>query len=272
MDLETIKKIKENYKRMEEDYVKQLFFSVPHGSTIGRYREQIWGKMFEAIVPKKFVIEQSVFIIDSAGNVSNEVDLAIFDEMYTPYVFRYGQIKFIPIEAVAAVVECKSTSMDKDLLKKWVERIKSLETSAKSVVRTAAGVMCGSVPTQTATRPLRILCCLKQEYKDLQEVADFDVTIRAGKERLKIEWSSKRKSLYDWYQALNHAKGEKQSPKPASEVAEQNLDSYEVQLNGEKLSLMTFNFQFNQILMLINNPMLFPHLAYAELFNKEGES
>lgn len=272
MDLETIKKIKENYKRMEEDYVKQLFFSVPHGSTIGRYREQIWGKMFEAIVPKKFVIEQSVFIIDSAGNVSNEVDLAIFDEMYTPYVFRYGQIKFIPIEAVAAVVECKSTSMDKDLLKKWVERIKSLETSAQSVARTAAGVICGSAPTQTATRPLRILCCLNEEYKDLQEVVDFDVTIRAGEERLKIEWSSKRKSLYDWYQALNHVKGEKQSPKPASEVAEQNLDSYEVQLNGEKLSLMIFNFQFNQILMLINNPMLFPHLAYAKLFNKEGES
>lgn len=115
--MEAMEKIKENYKRMETDYVNQLFFETSHGSTTGRYREQIWGKMFESIVPKKFVIEQSVFIIDSEGSISNEVDLAIFDEMYTPYVFRYEEIKFIPIEAVAAVVECKSTSMDKEALK-----------------------------------------------------------------------------------------------------------------------------------------------------------
>ena len=100
MDSKTIEKIKENYKKMEKNYVNQLFFQTTHGSTIGRYREKIWEEMFESIVPKKFVIEQSVFIIDSKGNVSNEVDLAIFDEMYTPYVFRYGEIKFIPIEAV----------------------------------------------------------------------------------------------------------------------------------------------------------------------------
>ena len=61
---------------------------------------------------------------------------------------------------------------------------------------------------------------------------------------------------------------------------DQKLDDYEVKFGEEKLSLMTFNFQFNQVLMLINNPMLFPHIAYAEMFNgkigeeakKEGES
>lgn len=57
MSLEAMEKIKENYKRMETDFVNQLFFETSHGSTTGRYREQIWGKMFESIVPKKFVIE-----------------------------------------------------------------------------------------------------------------------------------------------------------------------------------------------------------------------
>lgn len=71
MDSKTIEKIKENYKKMEKNYVNQLFFQTTHGSTIGRYREKIWEEMFESIVPKKFVIEQSVFIIDSKGNVSN---------------------------------------------------------------------------------------------------------------------------------------------------------------------------------------------------------
>lgn len=61
--------------------------------------------MFKRTISQKFVIEQSVFLIDSKGNVSNGVDLAIFDEMYTPYIFRYYDLKFIPLEAMAVVVE-----------------------------------------------------------------------------------------------------------------------------------------------------------------------
>ena len=61
--------------------------------------------MFKRIISPKFVIEQSVFLIDSKGNVSNGVDLAIFDEMSTPYIFRYYDLKFIPLEAMAVVVE-----------------------------------------------------------------------------------------------------------------------------------------------------------------------
>lgn len=44
--------------------------------------------MFKRTISQKFVIEQSVFLIDSKGNVSNGVDLAIFDEMYTPLYFQ----------------------------------------------------------------------------------------------------------------------------------------------------------------------------------------
>ena len=76
-----------------------------NGTTIGHYWEKIWSEMFKRIISPKFVIEQSVFLIDSKGNVSNGVDLAIFDEMYTPYIFRYYDLKFIPLEAMAVVVE-----------------------------------------------------------------------------------------------------------------------------------------------------------------------
>lgn len=84
---EAIWHIKENYERLEKETVNQLYFGAEHDSTTGHYREMIWSSMFERIVPKKFVIEHSVFIIDSKGNISREVDLAILDEMYTPYIF-----------------------------------------------------------------------------------------------------------------------------------------------------------------------------------------
>lgn len=287
----TIRNIKENYKRMEKGIVNQLYFKVPHGGTIGHHREKIWGEMFQNIVPGKFVIEQSVFIIDSYGNVSNEVDLAIFDQTYTPYIFRYGQLKFIPIEAVAVVIECKSTSMNKTTLKNWAVSIKALKTSRKSFVRTISNIACGetsSKNTQQATRPLRILCCLnEQAVKELLEEDEklFDVVIRArsADDKLHIDWDNKKENLYDWYTSLNHGESsEEKENKKGNEseesskeawvgtVKNQTLDKYLIHHEGTELSLLTFNLQLNQLLMLINNPMFFPHIAYAEMFDKNG--
>lgn len=209
-----IDQIKENYASLEERIVKQLYFEVEHGATIGHYREKIWGEMFKSIIPKKFVIEQSVFLIDSRGNVSNEVDLAIFDEMYTPYIFRYYDLKFIPLEAVAVVVECKSKSWDKDNLENWVQSISDLKTSSaqRSFARLATNIAYEPVKTQPATRPLRVLCCLNERKKDLPTKAGmtFDVVIRAIKKekRLEIKWDTKKKNLYDWYLCLNQANAE----------------------------------------------------------------
>ena len=157
-----ITQIKENYASLEKGIVNQLYFEAEHGATIGHYREKIWAEMFKRIVPRKFVVEQSVFLIDSRGKVSNEVDLAIFDELYTPYIFRYYDLKFIPLEAVAVVVECKSTSLNKENLESWAESISELKTSSdqRSFARLATKIAYGPVDTQQATRPLRVLCRL----------------------------------------------------------------------------------------------------------------
>ena len=137
-----------------------------HPTTIGTAREEIWGEIFEGLIPKKFVVERSVFLIDAKDNVSLEADLVIMDEMYTPYIFRYGSIKFIPIEAVAAVIQCKSTSVDKKSLGEWAESIKILRTSERAVARLATMFSTGPVLTQPSTRPILILCALKTEISN----------------------------------------------------------------------------------------------------------
>ena len=48
-------------------------------------------------------------------------------------------------------------------------------------------------------------------------------------------------------------------------LSEQKLDNYKVKGN----ELMSFVFQFNQILMLINNPIFFPHMDYVKMFSGE---
>ncbi len=54
-----------------------------------------------------------------------------------------------------------------------------------------------------------------------------------------------------------------------NEVKNYTLDKYRVtgKDSKEKFSILTLTFQLNQLLMLINNPIQFPHLAYVEMFN-----
>ena len=268
--IKTIKDIINNYSNLEKSIVKQLNFQVLHGPTIGGFREEIWKSLFEQIIPKKFSIERSVFIIDSKGNVSNEVDLAIFDEQYTPYIFRYGTLKFIPIEAVAVVIECKSETIK---IENWCKSIDKLTTSKNSIARMAGQITSGGTATQSATRPIKILCYVKDKedsQKSLKE--SFDFIIRADQERLLIHVNEKLSTLSDWHKELNHA-DEEECKNDFEETKDKNIKDYNIKDysvkndDGSYNSILTLIFQLNQLLILINNPLLFPHMAYVNLFN-----
>lgn len=111
----------------------------------------------------------------------------------------------MPIEAVAAVIECKSNSMNSEHLKNWAESIEVLTTSCESCARMHGYIAIGKKEnnskespkksTQTATRPLRILCCLNdvQINEILQSKNNlFDCIIRAPmkSQGLAIEFDS----------------------------------------------------------------------------------
>ncbi|MGP1420757.1 MAG: DUF6602 domain-containing protein [Tannerella sp.] len=283
MNEEIFQNIKDNYKRLERSIVEQFFLEFPnHKPTTGSYREDIWRSLFRQIVPYKFAIEKGVFVIDSEGNKSKEIDLAIFDEQYTPYIFNYGNVRFIPIEAVAVVVQCKSNNIDNRILKDWSDQISSLKTSTKAIARVISEVVQGYLDpqqkvgqisrkfTQTATRPIRILCYLnngESTYAKPNE-DNFDILICANyenkdKPRIDVKYS-KSWNLGEWYCSLNHANRELYGFKKEYSNSESLDDKYRVKDNP----LLSLIFQLNQLLMLINNPMLFPHQAYVDRFNK----
>lgn len=291
-----INDIKENYLKMERELVTQLNYDVTnHQLTAGTYREEIWADFFRKIVPRKFNIARSVFIIDSKENISNEVDIAIYDEQYTPYIFNYGLIKFIPIEAVAAVVQCKSRSLDKDDLLNWTNSIKNLQTSNDSIVRLATYIHIGKESIcdaiQTATKPIKILCHIPTDETcndDTNGREYFDIVIEAyqnsksSKEQtqnnteyngnLKINFSDE--NLLDVLKNYNQVDKKelgnlKEDKKLKSEtLANRKIADYDILKGKDKYTLLSFILQFNQMLMMINNPMFFPHKAYVDMFNK----
>lgn len=287
MSVETILKIKENYKRIEKSIVEQLFLEFPdHHPTTGSYREDVWYSLFRQIVPYKFAIEKGVFIIDSDGKISKEVDLAIFDEQYTPYIFNYGNVRFIPIEAVAVVIQCKSNNIKNSNLKEWAESINILQTNTQSITRIFTGVVNGFLDiqnakiennqkvTQTATRPIRILCYLnnKKDSYTKPKKGLFDILICGNakdKDNSSLEVKfDQDKNLGEWYTSLNHNNPNLHHYKREYQGIDKLDDNYKVEDN----SILSLIFQLNQILMLINNPMLFPHQAYSKMFNNDLKS
>ena len=51
-------------------------------------------------------------------------------------------------------------------------------------------------------------------------------------------------------------------------LANRKIADYDILKGKDKYTLLSFIFQFNQMLMMINNPMFFPHKAYVDMFNK----
>jgi hypothetical protein len=260
---------------LEQSLVQQLQLEVHgHHPTTGTYREEVWKSLFEQIIPKKFCIKQGVFIIDSEGYISREVDLAIFDEQYTPYIFNYGKIKFIPIEAVAVVVQCKSNRLNIGKLKEWDDSIEKLRTSLNSVVRIAGRDLVDSScldpdpnrkNSQTATRPIKILCStmtglIASKYNGL-----FDIILHISKNRqgLSVVIPAEEREYDEWYRDLNH---NKQGHKIKKNPIQRKLT--ELRIAEENNVLLTLIFQLNQLLMIINNPMFFPHQSYVNMFRK----
>ncbi len=105
---------------------------ISHPGERGRAREGILGAYLREIVPTGFGIETG-FVIDSAGRQSRQQDLIIVRRDYHP-VFKVGGVNFFPVEAIAAVIEVKST-----LSAQTLEDALRNGSSVKELDRTASG-------------------------------------------------------------------------------------------------------------------------------------
>lgn len=272
-----IQNIKDNYINLEQSIVQQLNMKVDnHYLTVGYNREKIWLDLFRQIIPMKFAIRQGVFLIDSFGKVSKEVDIVVFDEQFTPYIFNYGNIHFIPIEAVVVVIQCKSKTIKESNINEWCKEIDELKTVTGGMARMVSFIATDSPVTQKATKPISVLCHLEnEEYQN----PNYDLLITASDKGLTINWNDRIDTFEKAFLCFNgldkltdikayiKKEGDEQKKLPIEEKLKQKLSSMEVTDN----SILSLIFQLNQLLMLINNPMLFPHHAYVEMFNKKIE-
>jgi len=106
--------------------------NVKHPTAKGNVTESSWRQLLGTYLPKRYAVE-SAFVIDSAGNISEQIDLVIFDRHFSPFLFHQDGAIYIPAESVYAVFEIKQEASSANLLyaAKKVESVRKLiRTSA----------------------------------------------------------------------------------------------------------------------------------------------
>jgi hypothetical protein len=80
--------------------------SITHDGLMGDVNEQHFIHFLRKHLPKRYVADSGI-VIDSNGNTSDQIDVVIFDNQYTPTLLDQHSHRFIPAEAVYCVLEVK---------------------------------------------------------------------------------------------------------------------------------------------------------------------
>lgn len=82
--------------------------SITHGGVMGDVNEQHFIEILSKYLPRRYAVDSAI-VIDSKGRTSDQIDVVIFDEHYTPTLLDQHSHRFVPAEAVYAVFEVKPT-------------------------------------------------------------------------------------------------------------------------------------------------------------------
>ncbi|MBE0529675.1 MAG: hypothetical protein IH626_02545 [Rhodospirillales bacterium] len=99
---------------LADESLRQLAALMPHYGERGRIAEEIIKSALERVLPKRFSIGNGV-IVSSKGQVSEQIDIVIYDNFFnSPIPSAFGPSVF-PVESVYASIEVKATLTPKEL-------------------------------------------------------------------------------------------------------------------------------------------------------------
>ncbi len=102
-------KLKDLFSGLQNQMSAQLSTNrdfILHPGSKGDSLEDTWIEWLRKYLPNRYCIDKAI-IIDSTGQLSDQIDLVIYDQQYTPFVLTQNGIHYIPAEGVYAVFEVK---------------------------------------------------------------------------------------------------------------------------------------------------------------------
>ena len=128
--------IKELFEKKQQQMLSDfgLASSLNHPVDKGDATEEEWRKWFATYFPHRYKVDKAC-IIDHEGNCSEQIDVVIYDEHFSPTIFEMNGKKYIPAESVYAVFEVKQ-----ELNLEHIQYAQKKIDSVKSLKRTSAPI------------------------------------------------------------------------------------------------------------------------------------
>lgn len=142
MDNENKERLKLLFESLQKQMLAELSTNrlfIDHPGTKGDSIENVWIEWLKKYLPNKYSVDKAI-VIDSRGNISHQMDLVIYDEQFTPFIFNQNGIKYIPVEGVYAVFEIKP-----EINKSYIEYAGDKIASVRKLDRTATTFINGGI-------------------------------------------------------------------------------------------------------------------------------
>lgn len=156
--------LKSLFAALQTDMVSKAQFSnvLNHPVDKGDNSEENWIKWFDDYLPKRYKAAKAT-VVDSRGNISEQIDLALYDIQYSYLAFNQNGILYIPAESVYAVFEVKQ-----DLNKAHMEYAGKKAESVRNLYRTSASIPYagGVYPPKPLHRILAGILTTTTEWKE----------------------------------------------------------------------------------------------------------
>jgi len=79
---------------------------ITHPGSKGDALENAWIEWLRKYLPNRYSVDKAI-VIDYEGNISHQMDIVIYDNWFTPFIFSQNGFHYIPAEGVYAVFEVK---------------------------------------------------------------------------------------------------------------------------------------------------------------------
>lgn len=124
------------YKQKQLD-CKLSEIEIDHPVTKGEHCEGAWIKYLKSFLPARYGVTKG-FVFDSKGGISKQIDIIIYDTLYSPLIFELDSgEKYVTAESVYAVFDSKQ-EVTKETVIETDEKIESV----RKLFRTSRGMYC----------------------------------------------------------------------------------------------------------------------------------
>lgn len=124
---------------------------ITHPGSKGDALENAWIEWLRNYLPNRYSVDKAI-VIDHKGNTSHQIDIVIYDNWYTPFIFSQNGFHYIPAEGVYAVFEVKPDLQGNVDSKTFIEYSGEKIESVRKLIRTTTSMI--NSGNKTPARPL----------------------------------------------------------------------------------------------------------------------